>query len=791
MSGINKKRPGTREAWFREASLARSRPIAMRPRSLSPPLAKAKALRNPGQPVQAEASQAKHSRKGHVATAVPISSHPLAGGDIVNEATQNIADDAASTASSTRKAAETQVSCESTWTTQASSVLSGRQHMDHSTTSSSVASSRTRGNAQMEAPTMAFAIHWVSNRVAPPSIGTKTMVYPGGISIDVPQLSEVIDPVPEVSAQWWSATARAIESGDISQMSLQVYQEVDRSLRGFLAWDAGLEDFLMQLLERYGLEPLPESQMYHAFSCFDRGRNVPLDARGCLCLADALFRAILHCTDRSEEWAAQGLRVLGGARTPRPAPPSHEVRRLATADTEASAMASCQHAPSWTTPYAGTEVALWAPHDVARWAVDVLGLPADLGRLLAEEEIHGPVLLSLTEADLEGLGVKPFGRRRQLLLGIEALRSGAAASLVADLVSVARGATSLSTDDASSTANSAVPSFCPQDTWPEVASTPASAHLSPQWQCSSAGVTPEGSVKDERLTSPPTARISATPERRSSVEAVLDPPPRPTSSPSSERPRVPPLPTKAVSLQGQVPSWECCASARSLPKAGSVPALAVPLPVWEISAAQSPAPSTPAPPTPTSPSKDSIHSQQEPYVTQIPHSARRTDMPVFPPTSPRRVTFTQGLCPAVPPQPYPLIPSSFRRASDSSNLPSQCPTPPVPYQVIAPPQRCSGPALPVFHPANAPNSASSSASAPLRINTAQTMTASPPTLVGTLSGRCSFGAMPSSSSCKQIAQSPAGAKTKVATVRLRSSSPVLSPTSGTVAAWPRPHSPDH
>jgi len=65
----------------------------------------------------------------------------------------------------------------------------------------------------------------------------------------------------------------------------------------------------------------------------------------------------------------------------------------------------------------------WTPEEVAHWAISSLGLPQSLGEHLVKEEIHGPVLLSLVEEDLCRLGVEPFGRRRQLLLGIEVLKS--------------------------------------------------------------------------------------------------------------------------------------------------------------------------------------------------------------------------------------------------------------------------------------------------------------------------------------------------------------------------------
>jgi len=65
----------------------------------------------------------------------------------------------------------------------------------------------------------------------------------------------------------------------------------------------------------------------------------------------------------------------------------------------------------------------WTPFAVARWAVGALGLPSEVGELLANEEVSGPVLLSLVEDDLRHLlgAATPFGQRRILYLGIQEL----------------------------------------------------------------------------------------------------------------------------------------------------------------------------------------------------------------------------------------------------------------------------------------------------------------------------------------------------------------------------------
>jgi len=108
--------------------------------------------------------------------------------------------------------------------------------------------------------------------------------------------------------------------------------------------------------------------------------------------------------------------------------------RLTTCDPKVSAAVCSDMVTALGGHFARTvrleEVMRWTPGDVARWAESSLALPCELGQTLLREEIHGPVLLSLTEQDLERLGVRPFGRRRQLQIGIEALRNAQATALM-------------------------------------------------------------------------------------------------------------------------------------------------------------------------------------------------------------------------------------------------------------------------------------------------------------------------------------------------------------------------
>lgn len=63
----------------------------------------------------------------------------------------------------------------------------------------------------------------------------------------------------------------------------------------------------------------------------------------------------------------------------------------------------------------------WLPEDVAHWAVNVMGMPKEVGTFLRTEEVYGPVLLALSDSDLVPLGLRDPALRRGLLLGVHRL----------------------------------------------------------------------------------------------------------------------------------------------------------------------------------------------------------------------------------------------------------------------------------------------------------------------------------------------------------------------------------
>jgi len=275
---------------------------------------------------------------------------------------------------------------------------------------------------------VALAERWVSNQAAHP-VSASQVTYPCGVSVDLMQLSDACSASPSPGGNdanapgtpvelRYAQIAWALENGHFAQEALSAYGAFDPEMRGFLAWGGGaVQEFVAAVFRANQLPPPPEAQVVRAYMLFTNGAlGAPLDARECLCLVDALVRSKLV---RSRE-------IIG-------VPPSHCGSPLVagspvslivdngipTRNSSSSPRISAEDArPNELLPL---DVERWAPEDVGRWAVEELGLPEELGELLVHEEIHGPVLLSLEEEDLERLNVAPFGRRRQLILGIREL----------------------------------------------------------------------------------------------------------------------------------------------------------------------------------------------------------------------------------------------------------------------------------------------------------------------------------------------------------------------------------
>eukprot|EP00933_Yihiella_yeosuensis_P072854 TRINITY_DN81394_c0_g1_i1.p1 TRINITY_DN81394_c0_g1~~TRINITY_DN81394_c0_g1_i1.p1 ORF type:complete len:879 (+),score=131.42 TRINITY_DN81394_c0_g1_i1:3-2639(+) len=140
---------------------------------------------------------------------------------------------------------------------------------------------------------LARAQSWVTNSAPQPVMRTPVITYPSGAVVNVQEFSQVLAPFASANAVHRARMIPAIESGDLQRQTLQTYLACDRTRSGFLQWQTGeIQSFLASIFSQQGLAPPSDSDMYALYTRFDADRNSMLDARECLCLVDALMRAV-------------------------------------------------------------------------------------------------------------------------------------------------------------------------------------------------------------------------------------------------------------------------------------------------------------------------------------------------------------------------------------------------------------------------------------------------------------------------------------------------------------------
>jgi len=126
-----------------------------------------------------------------------------------------------------------------------------------------------------------------------PQRHAQRLTYPSGVNIDFSELAPVMRVVAIANSQSRSRITGAIDSGMHVRTAMQVFRECDRDGCGFLTWSNGqIRDFVMTVFIQLGLVPPAEMQTYAAHTLFDMNRSMCLSACDCLCLVDALLRAI-------------------------------------------------------------------------------------------------------------------------------------------------------------------------------------------------------------------------------------------------------------------------------------------------------------------------------------------------------------------------------------------------------------------------------------------------------------------------------------------------------------------
>jgi len=140
---------------------------------------------------------------------------------------------------------------------------------------------------------------WVASH-SPPVLRTPIIRYPSGVMLNIQAHSRMLAPLIASNIQHRPRMIQFIESGELVRVTFQAYETFDRDLNGFLSWNDGeIRDFITSVFQLQGLSPPSEGEMFELYSEFDVDRNAFLEARECLCLVDALFRAIFFSPETS------------------------------------------------------------------------------------------------------------------------------------------------------------------------------------------------------------------------------------------------------------------------------------------------------------------------------------------------------------------------------------------------------------------------------------------------------------------------------------------------------------
>eukprot|EP00929_Paragymnodinium_shiwhaense_P087399 TRINITY_DN4758_c0_g1_i4.p1 TRINITY_DN4758_c0_g1~~TRINITY_DN4758_c0_g1_i4.p1 ORF type:complete len:1172 (-),score=258.72 TRINITY_DN4758_c0_g1_i4:158-3673(-) len=144
---------------------------------------------------------------------------------------------------------------------------------------------------------------WVAGYTAPPlHLGGEadcSITYLGRLAVDVrgKVLTQSATAAPLAPAVL-QGIARAIESGALVRVAWLTLQELDKEGRGLLVWSNGdILAFVGSVFQKFSLPLPPEGDVRRLYLAFDSQQKSYLDACECLCLADALARAVVHRHD--------------------------------------------------------------------------------------------------------------------------------------------------------------------------------------------------------------------------------------------------------------------------------------------------------------------------------------------------------------------------------------------------------------------------------------------------------------------------------------------------------------
>ena len=88
-----------------------------------------------------------------------------------------------------------------------------------------------------------------------------------------------------------------VENGSIMRDAIEIFKTCDKDCIGVRTWQNGqIRDFVHAVFQEHDLVPptMEPQHCYELFKMFDYDNKQHLDIQQCLCLVDALFRAVCY-----------------------------------------------------------------------------------------------------------------------------------------------------------------------------------------------------------------------------------------------------------------------------------------------------------------------------------------------------------------------------------------------------------------------------------------------------------------------------------------------------------------
>ena len=146
---------------------------------------------------------------------------------------------------------------------------------------------------QLDHPTK-LAERWVEDYVPLPVDGTVSIAYSTGVVIQFSEFTSLLQPLAAANVEHREQMLKMISSCQLLKHGLQIFQRFD-SGTGYLAWPDGIMDFISAVFGHEGYVLTASQQVFFPFfQKFAQGK-LKLNTSECLCLIDAICRAMLHC----------------------------------------------------------------------------------------------------------------------------------------------------------------------------------------------------------------------------------------------------------------------------------------------------------------------------------------------------------------------------------------------------------------------------------------------------------------------------------------------------------------